>query len=57
VRAGTLDWTMVNLTKALYSGQVLVEAREGNYGLGYDAKPDRGGLGKMRYWRDRTVLR
>ena len=56
-RAGTLDWTMVNLTKALYSGRVLVEAREGNYGLGYDAKPDRGGLGKMRYWRDRTVLR
>ncbi|NTV81015.1 MAG: hypothetical protein HGA24_06295, partial [Candidatus Aminicenantes bacterium] len=56
-RAGALDWTIVNLTKALYSGRTLVEAGEGNYGLGYDAKPDRGGIGKMRYWRDRTVLR
>ena len=56
-RAGRLDWTIVNLTKARYSGRTLVEAGEGNYGLGYDAKPDRGGIGKMRYWRDRTALR
>jgi hypothetical protein len=56
-RSGRLDWTIVNLTKALYSGRILVEGAEGNYGLGYDAKPDRGGIGKMRYWRDRTALR
>mgnify|MGYP001044574622 FL=1 len=56
-RAGTLDWTVVNLTKAVYAGQVLVEAGDGQYGLGFDAEPDRGGVGKMRYWRDRTVLR
>ena len=54
---GTLDWTIVNLTRALYGGKVLVEAKEGQYGLGFDAEPDRGGLGKMRYWRDRAVLR
>lgn len=57
VRGGTLEWTVVNLTRALYAGEVLVEAKEGQYGLGFDGEPDRGGLGKMRYWRDRTVLR
>jgi hypothetical protein len=51
VRNGGLDYTVVNLTKALYRGRILVEAGEGQYGLGYDARPDRGGLGKMRYWR------
>jgi len=56
-RGTWLDWTIVNLTKALYGGKVLVEAKEGQYGLGFDAEPDRGGLGKMRYWRDRTALR
>ncbi len=56
-QGGALDWTIVNLTKALYEGRTLIEAKEGQYGLGYDAEADRGGLGKMRYWRDRTVLR
>jgi len=53
-RGADLRYTVVNLTKALYGGRPLVEAGEGQYGLGYDAKPDRGGLGKMRYWRDKT---
>jgi hypothetical protein len=52
-----LAWTIVNLTKAFYDGRTLIEAKEGQYGLGFDAEPDRGGLGKMRYWRDRTALR
>jgi len=56
-RDGSLDWTIVNLTKALRDGKTLVEAKEEQHGLGYDAKPDRGGLGKMRYWRDKTALR
>jgi hypothetical protein len=56
-RGDALDWTIVDLTKALYRGKILVEAKEGQYGLGYDAGPDRGGIGKMRYWRDRTPLR
>ncbi|HSA95514.1 MAG TPA: hypothetical protein VLJ16_05655 [Acidobacteriota bacterium] len=56
-RGGSLDWTIVNLTKAFYDGRTLVEAKEEQHGLGYDAKPDRGGLGKMRYWRATTALR
>ena len=56
-RGGTLDYTIVNLTKAVYRGRTLVEAGEGNYGLGYDARPDRGGIGKMRYWREKAVPR
>lgn len=57
VRGGALDYTIVNLTKALYGGRMLVEAGEGQYGLGFDAKPDRGGLGKMRYWREKAAAR
>jgi hypothetical protein len=53
----SLDYTIVDLTKALYGGRILVEAGEGNYGLGYDAKPDRGGIGKIRYWRGRSAVR
>ena len=56
-RGGGLDYTIVNLTKALYRGRTLVEAAEGQYGLGYDARPDRGGIGKMRYWRDKAAPR
>ena len=57
VRGGALDYTIVNLTKALYGGKTLVEAAQGQYGLGYDAKPDRGGIGKMRYWREKAAVR
>jgi hypothetical protein len=54
---GTLDYTIVNLTKALYGGKTLVAAEEEQHGLGYDALPDRGGFGKMRYWREKGVAR
>jgi len=50
-----LDYTIVNLTKALYGGKTLVEAEEEQHGLGYDALPDRAGFGKMRYWREKGV--
>jgi hypothetical protein len=56
-RAGSLDYTIVNLTRALYKGMGLVEGGEALFGLGYDARPDRGGLGKIRYWRDKAVVR
>jgi len=56
-QAGSLDYTIVNLTRALYKGKALVERGEALFGLGYDAKPDRGGLGKLRYWRDKVVVR
>jgi hypothetical protein len=55
VRGDGLDYTVVNLTKAVFDGRTLVQAGEGNYGLGYDGKPDRGGVGKMRYWRDKAA--
>lgn len=57
VRDGDLDYTVVNLTKALYRGRTLVAAEEGQYGLGFDARPDRGGVGKMRYWREKGRAR
>ena len=56
-QAGSLDYTIVNLTRALYKGKALVEGGEALFGLGYDARPDRGGLGKLRYWRDKVVVR
>ncbi len=56
-RAGALDYTIVNLTKVLYNGQKLVEAGQATFGLGYDAEPDRGGVGKLRYWRDKAAVR
>lgn len=55
-RADALDYTIVNLTRALYKGSVLVEGGEANFGLGYDAKTDRGGIGKLRYWRDSAII-
>jgi hypothetical protein len=55
IRPDSLAYTVVNLTKAVFDGQTLVEASEGNYGLGYDGRPDRGGLGKVRYWRDKAT--
>jgi hypothetical protein len=57
VRGEALDYTIVNLTKAVYEGRTLVEAGEGNYGLGFDGRPDRGGRGKMRYWRKKAAAR
>ena len=57
IGGGKMAYTVVNLTKALYRGRTLVEAAEGQYGLGFDGRPDRGGIGKMRYWRDTAPLR
>jgi hypothetical protein len=56
-RGDALDYTVVNLTRALYNGKLLVQGGEASFGLGYDAKPDRGGVGKLRYWRDTAVVR
>ena len=44
--------TIVNLTRALYKGKTLVDVKEGFFGLAFDASPDQGGKGKLRYWRD-----
>jgi hypothetical protein len=47
-----LDYTIVNLTKALFRGQPLVEVKPAVFGLAYDGSPDGPGFGKLRYWRD-----
>ncbi len=52
LESGRLDYTIVNLTKALYKGKILVDVKEGFFGLAFDASPDQGGKGKLRYWRD-----
>jgi len=54
---GRLNYTIVNLTKALYGGAALVEAKESLYGLAFDGSPDQGGTGKLRYWRGEAALR
>ncbi len=47
-----LDYTIVNLTKALFRGRPLVEVKPAVFGLAYDGSPDGPGFGKLRYWRD-----
>ncbi|MBA7642436.1 hypothetical protein ES703_50129 [subsurface metagenome] len=53
----TLDYTIVNLTKAMYKGKVLIEAKSGFFGLAFDGSPETTGVGKLRYWRDKVELR
>jgi hypothetical protein len=53
-----LDYTIVNLTKAVFSEYILVEAKPSYFGLAFDgSSPDRTGVGKLRYWRDTTHLK
>ena len=52
-----LRYTIVNLTKATFKGSPLIEAEESLYGLAFDGSPDKGGAGKLRYWRDEAVVR
>jgi hypothetical protein len=57
LKANTLDFTIVNLTKAMYKNRVLVEAKSGFFGLAFDGSPETTGVGKLRYWRDKVDLR
>ncbi len=54
---GQLSYTIVNLTKALFRQQVLVEARPSFFGLAFDGSPDGPGVGKLRYWRDEATVK
>ncbi len=47
-----LSYTIVNLTKVFFKNKMLFQAKSSFYGLAFDASPDKGGLGKLRYWRD-----
>ena len=52
-----LNYTIVNLTKAKFKDQILIEAKPSLFGLAFDASPYQGGQGKMRYWRDSLELK
>ena len=56
VEGEKLAYTIVNLTKAFFKEKALFEAKSSFYGLAFDASPDKGGLGKLRYWRDEIQL-
>lgn len=50
----TLSYTIVNLTRAVFRNRILVDAKPSFFGLAFDGSPpDRKGVGKLRYWRDR----
>jgi hypothetical protein len=54
----TLDYTIVNLTKAVFNNKILVNPKPSFFGLAFDGSPpDRTGVGKLRYWRDKILLR
>lgn len=52
ISGSKLNYTVVNLTKALFQDMVLIEAKPSVFGLAFDASPDKAGVGKLRYWRD-----
>jgi hypothetical protein len=52
-----LAYTIVNLTKAYFQDFPLFEAKSSYYGLAFDASPDRGGFGKLRYWKDEIEIK
>jgi len=54
VEGSGLAYTIINLTKALYQGQILFEAQPSTFGLAFDGSPDGPGVGKVRYWRGKA---
>jgi hypothetical protein len=57
LQGSKLAYTIVNLTKAFFKGIALFEAKSSYYGLAFDASPDKGGLGKLRYWKDEVEIK
>lgn len=56
LKGSKLAYTIVNLTKAFFKNKPLFEAKSSYYGLAFDASPDKGGLGKLRYWKDEVEI-
>ena len=52
-----LAYTIVNLTKALYKENLLIETKPWYSGLAYDGGPDSPERGKLRYWRGEVTLK
>ena len=54
----TLNYTIVNLTKAVFAENILVDPKPSYFGLAFDGSPpDSTGVGKLRYWRDTIQLK
>jgi hypothetical protein len=56
LRDDELQYTAVNLTRILFRGRILHAAKTAPFGLAFDASPDQPGIGKLRYWRETTML-
>ncbi len=56
LKGGSLNYTIVNLTKAFYEKQLLFEQQSGYFGLAFDGSEDVSGLGKARYWREKVEV-
>jgi hypothetical protein len=54
---GRLRYTIVNLTRAVFRNQTLVEAKPAVFGLAFDGSPDGPGFGKFRYWREEVEVK
>ncbi len=52
-----LDFTIVNLTRAIYDGKMLFDQQSGFFGLAFDGGSDQSGVGKARYWRDSIKIK
>ncbi|MFW6123987.1 MAG: hypothetical protein ACOC5G_02085 [Acidobacteriota bacterium] len=52
-----LNYTIVNLTKALYLDQLLIEVKPDRSGFPFDGSEDKPGKLKLRYWRDSIPLK
>lgn len=52
----TLDYTIVNLTRALWNDQLLYQGKPGYFGLAYDGTPVMEDYGKSRYWRAKVDI-
>ncbi len=57
IKGSILSYTIVNLTRAYFKNKLLFEAKSSYYGLAFDASPDKGGLGKLRYWQDEVEIK
>jgi hypothetical protein len=51
-----LSYTIVNMTRAQYGGQVLFQSGQSFHGLPFDGTSDPAGIDKVRYWRDTVTV-
>ena len=57
VNGNTIDYTSIYAVKLLYKGKALFEQLPVPFGLQFDGAPERHGIGKVRYWKDKLRLK